>query len=198
MNLPTKKYNIIYADPPWFYNPRHNEKATLRRGAGGQYSLMKDEDILKLPIGDLAAKNCALLLWVTCPTLPLGIQVVEKWGFRYSTVAFTWIKVNKKSRTPFFGPGFYTASNAELVLVGMRGSLKVMDNKISQVVIEERMEHSHKPAIIRELIVRLFGDLPRIELFARQTAPGWDGWGDMYEGAGRAEPVQNKLFGDVI
>lgn len=198
MEILDKKYNIIYADPPWWYNKRKNPEAKFSRGVHSHYSVMRDEEILALPVSKLADDNCALLMWATCPKLPTACQVVEKWGFRYSTVAFCWVKINKNNRAPVFGPGYYTASNIEIVILGMKGSLSPVDNTISQLIIEDRMEHSHKPAIVREKIVQLFGDLPRIELFARQTAPGWDGWGKEYEGAGAAEPIQDKLFGDVL
>jgi len=96
-------------------------------------------------------------------------------------LGFSWIKTNKRSGTPFFGIGYYTKSNCEVCLLGIKGRLPVISNKVSSVIISPRREHSRKPDIVREKIVELFGDLPRIELFARQSTPGWDVWGNEVE-----------------
>ena len=138
---------------------------------------MTVEEICKLPVSKLAADNCALVLWVTFPRLKEGIRVLEAWGFRYVTIAFNWFKTNK-SGTPFFGIGYYTKSNSEIALLGIKGKMKPVSNYVSQVVISPREEHSKKPDSVREKIVELFGDVPRIELFARQRTPGWDAWGN--------------------
>jgi len=169
-----KKYSIIYADPPWSYGDR-------RKGYGGakdHYQTMKVDDICNLPIQKITAENAALFLWVTFPNLPEGLEVMKAWGFKYKTLGFSWIKINKRSKTPVFGIGHYTKSNCEVCLLGLKGKLPVKSHKISSVVISPREEHSKKPDIVREKIVELFGDLPRIELFARQPAPGWDVWGN--------------------
>lgn len=102
---------------------------------------------------------------------------MEAWGFRYVTVAFNWFKANK-SGTPFFGVGYYTKSNSEIALLGIKGRMQPVSNYVSQVVISNREEHSKKPDVVREKIVELFGDVPRIELFARRATPGWDVWGN--------------------
>lgn len=172
-----KKYSIIYADPPWSYRDR-------RKGYGGakdHYPTMKVDDICNLPIQKITAKNAALFLWVTFPNLPEGLKVMNSWGFKYKTLGFSWIKMNKKSKTPFFGMGYYTKSNCEICLLGIKGRMKPISNKVSSVIITPREEHSKKPDIVREKIVELFGDLPRIELFARQKTPGWDVWGNEVE-----------------
>ena len=176
-----RKYQIIYADPPWKYNSRANHKTRFRGGACGHYSLMTMEEIKSLPINELAEENCALFLWTTFPYLNEQIKLLEHWGFKYRTVGFTWIKTNSKNGKPFFGVGFYTKSNAEVCLLGIKGRLKPITNKISSVVIAPRQEHSKKPSEVRNKIVELFGDLPRIELFARQKTDGWDVWGNEVE-----------------
>ena len=102
---------------------------------------------------------------------------MEAWGFRYITVAFNWFKANK-SGTPFFGIGYYTKSNSEIALLGIKGKMKPASNFVSQVVVSNREEHSKKPDIVREKIIELFGDVPRVELFARQKTAGWDVWGN--------------------
>jgi site-specific DNA-methyltransferase (adenine-specific) len=176
-----KQYQIIYADPPWKYNSRANHKTRFRGGACGHYNLMTMNEIKKLPIPELAADNCALFMWCTFPYLNKQIELFDYWGLRYRTVGFTWIKMNKKNGKPFFGVGYYAKSNAEVCLLGMKGQLKPVSNKVSSVIITPRREHSRKPDEARERIVELFGDLPRIILFARKQAPGWDVWGNEIE-----------------
>jgi len=188
-----KKYSIIYADPPWKYNSPANHKTRFRGGAEGHYSLMTMDEIKKLPINELGDKNSVLFLWTTFPYLNEQIKLFEHWGYRYRTIGFAWLKTNKNNGFPFFGVGYYTKSNLELCLMGMRGQLKTKTNSISQVVISPRREHSRKPDEIREKIVELFGDLPRIELFSRKKKKGWDCLG--YEIDGQDIMVQlNKLL----
>lgn len=182
-----KKYQIIYADPPWSYKVWSEDKKVAQGTAKHHYPTMKIEDICALPIGDLADKDCKLFLWATPPCLQEALQVMKSWGFEYKTIAFCWIKTNPKSGTPFFGIGHWTASNCELVLVGLRkgGQLNRQSKSISQVVLSPIQEHSRKPDIIRDNIVKLCGDIPRIELFARKrenlfgsNLDGWDVWGN--------------------
>ena len=176
-----KKYQIIYADPPWKYNSRANHKTRFRGGAEGHYPLMSMEEIRALPINRLADKNCALFMWATFPYLDEQIKLFEHWGFEYKTLGFLWIKANKINGFPFFGVGFYSKSNAEICLLGIKGRMKPITNKVSQVVLAPRGEHSQKPKEVRNKIVELFGNLPRIELFARQKTEGWDVWGNEVE-----------------
>lgn len=173
-----KKYNIIYADPPWAY--------AWGKGKNGgnfapekHYPTMTTDEIcgMKSTIKQLADKNCALLMWATMPCLPDAIKVIEEWGFKYKTCAFTWVKT-KKDGQPLAGMGSYTKSNAEICLLAMRGHIKSADKTVRQIIMAERQGHSVKPFETRDRIVNLFGDLPRIELFARQTVPGWDCWGN--------------------
>ena len=171
-----KKYSIIYADPPWAY--------LWGKGKDGghfapekHYSTMSTDEICALDIKRIAAKNCALLMWATMPCLPDAIKVMQAWGFHYKTCAFTWIKT-KKDGSPLAGMGSYTKANAELCLLGMRGHIKSADKTVRQVIMHPRMGHSVKSPIVRDAIVKLFGDVPKIELFARQYADGWDCWGN--------------------
>ena len=173
-----KKYNIIYLDPPWLYNARNNKGTRFGCGAGGYYPLMTMEQIQNLPIREISDKNCAIFMWCTFPYLDKQIKLFEKWGFKYKTLGFSWIKTNKRDGKPFFGVGYYAKSNCEVCLLGIKGTMKPITNKVSSCVISPKEEHSKKPNIVRERIVQLFGDLPRIELFARQHADGWDCWGN--------------------
>ncbi len=139
---------------------------------------MSMAEIKALPVGDLAQENCALFLWTTFPYLDEQIKLFDWWGFKYRTVGFTWIKTNSKNGQPFFGVGYYAKSNAEVCLLGIRGKMRPASNRVSSVVIAPREEHSKKPDVVRDKIVELFGDLPRIELFARARVDGWDAWGN--------------------
>lgn len=182
------KYQIIYADCPWHYNQRcTHSKTRFGGGVHSQYPTMTDAEILALgeSVKTIADTNAALFLWATMPRLPLAIKVMEAWGFRYATNAFTWIKMNPKSGTPFTGPGFYTASNAEICLLGVRGRMTPARRLVNSVILAPRREHSRKPDEARDRIVQVFGDLPRVELFCRFPAPGWDAYGNQLEGDGR-------------
>ncbi|MCU6761938.1 Transcriptional activator%2C adenine-specific DNA methyltransferase [uncultured Roseburia sp.] len=168
-----KKYSIIYADPPWRYE--------MKKGQGvaeNHYSTMGIEEICSLPVQEICEKDCVLFLWVTFPQLPEAFKVIKAWGFCYKTVAFVWIKQNKSGNGYFFGLGYWTRSNAEICLLAVKGKPKRVSKKVFQLIVSPLQEHSRKPAEARERIVELMGDLPRIELFARQQSPGWDVWGN--------------------
>ena len=173
-----KKHNIIYADPPWHYDSRTNPNTKFGGGANRHYQTMPIHEIMDLPVAQIADKNCALFLWMTFPLLKEQLSVFEKWGFQYKTLGFSWVKTNARKGNPFFGIGYYTKSNCEVCLLGMKGKLKPISNAVSSCVISPKREHSRKPDEVRERIVDLFGDLPRIELFARQSVAGWDCWGN--------------------
>ena len=172
-----KKYNIIYADPPWQYKT-WSGKGKEKKSAENHYPCMKKEDIQNLPVQNISANDCVLFLWVTMPCLEEGLELIRKWGFTYKTCGFTWVKKNKKSDSYFWGLGYWTRANAELCLIATKGKPKRVSKSVHQICDAKIMEHSKKPNEIRERIVKLCGDLPRIELFARQCADGWDCWGN--------------------
>jgi len=167
-----RKYNIIYADPPWKYWDGGDKNQSLH------YTTMTIDEICDLPVKDIAADDCVLFLWVTYPVLPDVFRVIEAWGFKYSTAAFVWVKKNKHQDTPFFGNGSWTRANSELCLLATKGNVIRLDASVSQVVESPIEEHSKKPDIVRDLITRLVGELPRVELFCRNPADGWDVWGN--------------------
>ncbi|HET8908688.1 MAG TPA: MT-A70 family methyltransferase [Ktedonobacterales bacterium] len=172
--METGKYSVILADPAWDYkawNPK-----TSQRYVGNQYQTMTPYAINALPVGDLAASNCALFLWATMPTLPQAFDTMSAWGFVYKTCAFTWVKTTRAGK-PSMGMGFYTRSNAELCLLGIRGTMKRKDKGVAQVIMAPRREHSRKPDEVYERIMRLF-DGPYLEMFARQRWPEWSVWGN--------------------
>lgn len=175
-----KRYNAIYADPPWQFQA-WSRNTGLERSADKHYKTMQKNDIqsMRNVIDRIVAKDCVLFLWVTAPCLLEGIELIKAWGFTYKTIAFTWIKQNKKNNSLFWGMGYYTRANAELCLLATRGKpLKRVSRTVHSVVLSKIREHSRKPDEVRERIVELFGDIPRIELFARQKVDGWDCWGD--------------------
>jgi len=142
---------------------------------------MSIEEICALPVADIAAKDSALFMWATFPQLKEAFRVMEAWGFQYKTLAFLWLKQNRKADTWFYGMGFWTRSNAEVCLMATRGHPKRQNAGIHQFVVARIEEHSKKPDVVRDKIVQLMGDAPRIELFARQKTPGWDVWGNEVE-----------------
>ena len=139
---------------------------------------MSIEEIKALPVGDLAAKDCALFLWITFPCLFEALEVLESWGFSYKTVAFVWIKQNRKNDNLFTGMGYWTRANAEICILATKGHPKRVSASVHQVIISHIEEHSKKPQEARDRIVKLMGNVPKIELFARNTTPGWDVWGN--------------------
>ena len=176
-NCEPHRYSIIYADPPWIFTTR-SPKGKEKKSAECHYACMKKEDIQELPIERLAADDCVLFLWVTFPCLEQGLELIKAWGFTYKTCGFTWVKRNKKSDSWFWGLGYWTRSNAELCLLATRGNPKRVSKSVHQVCDARVAEHSRKPEEIKERIVQLCGDIPRIELFARNHTEGWDCWGD--------------------
>lgn len=190
------KYNIIYADPPWAYADRRvirKDGRTAKRGYGSAnlYKIMTVDEIASLPVQNVAADNCALFLWATWPHIESALTVMKAWGFRYITCGFDWVKTNKNDDSPFFGVGYYSKSNTEPCLFGLKGKMKPASNSVSQVVLHPhprdpatgKIIHSRKPGVVRERIVELFGDLPRLEMFATEITPGWTATGYSVDGA---------------
>ena len=186
------KYNIIYVDPPWEYRDRKlirkdGKKPSFGVGAINHYELINIEKIYNLNIQSLCAENCALFLWTCPPLLDIGIECLKRWGFRFVGKAFNWVKTYPSGK-PSFGVGYYTKSNSEDCILGIKGKMKPISNSVSSAIITVHprylpdYKHSKKPDIFPEKIVELFGDLPRIEIFARRKLPGWDATGLEYDG----------------
>lgn len=168
-----KKYDIIYADPPWGYNDRRCNGA-----CENHYETMKIKDICDLPVKNLCSDNCVMFLWTTYPMLQEAFKLIESWGFKYKTIGFQWIKQNKSGNGYFFGLGRWTRGNSECCLIATKGKPKRINNSVSQLIVSPIQSHSKKPDETREKIVELMGDLSRIELFARQSTKDWDVWGN--------------------
>ena len=163
-----RTYEIIYADPPWRYSAKRVQGA-----AENHYPTMSIDELCALPVAELAAKDSALFMWATFPQLPEALRLIRAWGFTYKSVAFVWLKKNKKADSWFYGLGFWTRANAEVCLLATKGHPKRQAADIHQLIISPIEAHSKKPDETRDKIVALMGDRPRVELFARQTTPGW-------------------------
>ncbi|MGO3195598.1 MAG: MT-A70 family methyltransferase [Sphingobacterium sp.] len=185
MHVKAKKYDVIYADPPWQY------KVWSKKGAGriaeSHYQTQSPEFLKEMNIQAIAGTNCVLFMWATFPCLEQALELGKAWGFTYKTVAFTWIKTNRNNANIFVGMGYYTRANAEIVLLFTKGKPLTRQAKdVPQVLVSPRGRHSEKPDEIRKRIVRLFGEVDRVELFARQspmqdndnTFEGWDVFGN--------------------
>tara|TARA_R100001530_G_C4310145_1_gene152786 strand:+ start:70 stop:603 length:534 start_codon:yes stop_codon:yes gene_type:complete len=172
IKLPNKKYSIIYADPPWKY------KESWGNGSNEHtYPTMTNKDIKNMPVADIAEDKAHLYLWVTNPFIKEGLEVCESWGFEYKTL-LTWIKTYKDG-TPEMGMGYYFRGCTEHIIFGVKGKMKCTNKTTKNMFMEVNPRlHSQKPSSTRDLIVNSSGDLPRIELFARQRAEGWDSWGN--------------------
>lgn len=167
------KYGVIYADPPWRYNDRR-----CQGNAEYHYPTMSVEEICALPVKELASDNCVLFIWSTYPKLKETMQVIEAWGFKYTSIGFQWIKQNRSGNGYFFGLGRWTRGNTEPCLIAVRGKPKRQSNRVSQLIFAPLRKHSQKPDITRDKIKELMGEQSCIELFARETVPGWDCWGN--------------------
>lgn len=180
--FPARYYEIILADPPWEYYGDPNKD----QAAGKHYNMMSDDALKALPVQKLCYSATALFMWATCPRLDSAIDLMRAWGFHYRGVAYQWIKTTNAGKI-INGQGVrpsFVKPTTELVLVGSTNktgrTFPLLNEGQAQVILAPRPEgvHSRKPVRVREAIVELLGDRPRIELFARDTAPGWDCWGN--------------------
>lgn len=173
-------YRIIYADPPWQYQSQG------RGAAKNHYKTTSIKDLSLFDVSRIAAKDSVLIMWVTFPQLNEALALYRAWGFTYKTGAFTWIKKNKKADSLFLGMGKHTRSNAEICLLGTKGKgVPRADASIRNTQIHRIGKHSEKPVAFREDIEKLYGitpenthEFPRLEMFARYSAPGWDVFGN--------------------
>lgn len=188
------KYQLVYADPPWHFKVRSAKGED--RSAKKHYkdeSVMSIEEIKQLPVKDITEDNSVLLMWVTDPFLKKGLEVMEAWGFEYKTVAFQWVKQCAKSDGWHMGNGYYTRANGEQCLLGVKyrvtkkgnlrsgKGLKRLSKSVRRLIVSRIREHSRKPDEAYERIEQLFGDVSRLEMFARHKMNGWDAWGNEVE-----------------
>jgi N6-adenosine-specific RNA methylase IME4 len=193
--LPGKKFDIIYADPPWHYNGKMQfdktgkgveeidlSKKIFISSAVFKYPTLRLDELKAIPVSVIAKDDCLLFMWTTNPHLAQAIELGKEWGFEYKTVAFVWDKMKHN-------PGQYTLSNCELCLLFKRGRIPRPRGarNIQQLVRLPRGEHSAKPIEVATAIERMFPTQKRIELFARIPLEGWESWGlDLARGLGDA------------
>lgn len=170
----TAAYGVIYADPPWGFKVRSDKG--MGRSAEAHYDTMSLEDVKAMPVQDMAAPDCVLLLWVTDPFLALGLDVIDAWGFAYKTIGFYWAKTGKTPGTFPIGTGYWTRANPELCLLATRGRPKRLNADVRKLIMAPRREHFRKPDEAYDRIERLVAG-PYLELFARQRRAGWDSLG---------------------
>lgn len=182
-------YKVILADPPWAF--KTFSAKGLGKSADMHYSTMGFDEIKALPVQDLAAKDCALFLWITDPMLFHGHDLMKAWGFKFKTVGFYWVKQNKDG-TPFTGTGLWTRANPEQVLTNIQVSVDDTNQchlaskghphregkGVQRLIVSPRREHSRKPDEIYDRIKTLMGDVTCLEMFSRQKRDGWTVWGD--------------------
>ena len=173
-----KQYGVIYADPPWSFKT-YSDKGK-DRSPEQHYNVLSLTDISLLPVSNIAKPDAVLLMWVIDPLLDKAFEVINAWGFKYKTVAFTWAKTNKTKPGFFTGLGYWTRGNPEMCLLATKGKPKRLSKSVPQLVVEQRREHSRKPDIMYSHIENLL-EGPYIELFARTQRPGWDAWGNQVD-----------------
>lgn len=169
------RYGAILADPPWRF--RTWSETNQAKAASRHYKLMELDDIKKIPVADMAADNCALLMWACNPMIPQALEVIEAWGFKFKTVVFTWAKQTTTGKPWHYGLGYWTRQNTEQCFIATRGKPKATAHDVAQLLVTPRREHSRKPDEQYERIERLVAG-PYLEMFARQRRPGWDVWGN--------------------
>jgi N6-adenosine-specific RNA methylase IME4 len=191
-DLPRAHFKALVADPPWHFRARtalQMSNWTSRRDAEKHYDVMGVDDIASLPVKDLAHADAHLFLWTTGPCLRQAFDVIEAWGFRYSALAFTWVKLKRSHQVMqlravpldecdlHVGLGLTTRKNAEFVLLGRRGNARRIAKDVREIILAPVREHSRKPDEIFDR-VRRYCEGPYIELFGRQSRPGWTTWGN--------------------
>lgn len=174
--LPPRRYEVIYADPPWDYKGQLQHAGPGSGDSGGaarHFSTVTTRELACLPVEAIAADDSLLFLWATSPHLDQAIELGKAWGFAWATVAFVWDKQR-------VNPGHYTLSQCELCLVFKRGRIPTPRGarNVRQLVSAPRGRHSEKPAEVRARIEAMFPQQSKIELFARSRAPGWESWGE--------------------
>ena len=188
-----KKYQIVYADPPWHFSGgiRSSKKIDGKYqyytpdttvGSGKYKSTMSNDDIVALPISTITDDDCVLFMWTTDAHLPVALEVMKSWGLPYKTIAFVWNKKEKSGKQVCYY-GKWTMKGTEICLLGAKGKINslIKSRKIRGLVEATRGKHSEKPGEVRKRIEDMFGDIPKIELFARQKVEGWDCWGNEVE-----------------
>ena len=175
LDLPRGHFQVILADPPFSFatwSVRGQKKSPQQH-----YSYLGVDEIAALPVEQLAALDAALFLWVPYPAIFMARDIIKAWGFRYSGLAWVWIKFNPATGKYAFGTGYGTRKNCEQCLLARRGSPNLKRRSVRDLILAPRREHSRKPDEQYANIEAMY-DGPYLELFARQARTGWTSWGD--------------------
>lgn len=184
--LPTVEggFGVVTCDPPWRF--KSNSAAAPGRNAMRHYDCMTLEEIKAMPVGDVAAPDCHLFLWITGPFLSIGahLPILKAWGFKPTAMGFVWVKLNRsvtgdtfRAKDLFMGGGFTTRKNGEFVILAKRGRPKRLAADVLDIIMSPVREHSRKPDEFFRRVER-YCEGPRLELFGRESRPGWAVWGD--------------------
>ena len=208
-DLPQRHYQAILADPPWKFRPYSAVQVAdhVPRNLERHYDTMSIKDILAMPVRELAHPDgCHLFLWVPGPNLISGLHVLRKWGFKYSAIAFCWVKLSKshnqhslfalREENLHVGLGLTTRHNVELCLLGRRGNARRLAKDVREVILAPVRQHSRKPDEQYQRIERYCAG-PYLELFARQRREGWDAFGnevDKWSGARTTSSGESELY----
>lgn len=185
---PAKRYRVIYADPAWQFSNR-NTGGNMNSSAEAKYTVTSISDMKAMPVAGLADDNCLLVMWWVGAMPQEAIDLCRAWGFRLVNMnGFVWRKLTKRG-LPFFGMGHTTRAGAECALIGVKGKVGelIEIRSVRSVITAKVGRHSEKPREVREAIELMCGDVPRIELFAREAINGWDCWGDQAPGVELAD-----------
>ena len=172
--IPLWRYGLIMADPPWRY--LNWSKKGHRKGAAHQYECMTLDEIKKIPVQHYCDQDCWLWLWATNPMLPQCLATMEAWGFDFCTAGH-WSKKTVKGNQSF-GTGYVLRGCGEPFLIGKLGNPPTFAKNVRGVIEDVTREHSRKPEKAYAEAERLFGDVPRLDMFSRQARPGWDSFGN--------------------
>jgi N6-adenosine-specific RNA methylase IME4 len=174
-----KKYRVIYSDPAWQFS---NKKTggSMASAAEQKYTVTSIDDMCELPVADLCDDDCLLVMWYVGSMPDEALKLARAWGFRVVNInGFVWDKETKKG-LDYFGMGFTTRASTESALIGVKGKLGnlIKSHSVRAKIRAKVGEHSEKPQEFRDAIEKLCGNVPRIELFARNKVDGWDRWGN--------------------
>ncbi len=194
--LPAGPFGVILADPPWSFLTWGKRRTTPHRGADEHYGTMTGDDLFAMPVGALAARDCALFLWVVDSHIAEALALGQAWGFQCKSIAFVWLKrsaLDARQVTMLrpiapparIGMGYSTRKQAELCLLFTRGKPRRLSKGVRQVIEAPRREHSRKPDEVHGRVQALYGG-PYLELFARARRPGWTVWGNQVDRFGEA------------
>ena len=175
----SKKYQVIYADPPWSFNSKKTG-GSMTSGASAKYNTMSIGDLKAMPIESMLADNAILIMWYVSSQPQEALDLANAWGFTVKNInGFVWGKLTVKLMK-FFGMGFYTRAGTESALIAIKGKASnlIVDHSVRAYRESVVGKHSKKPDEFRDDIVKMCGDVPRLEMFARQASDGWDVFGN--------------------